>query len=131
MGYAIQPLMLPAYDPCIAFYSTKYLNLPQVQTAMHANVSGIINYPWVLCRCVFFQYTSEFYLTHASFRSTFVFFTLVYELNSLSRAKATLLFIMQRSLVLQLDRHARFHATHLQGAHWSWPQGLGLQVSNQ
>ncbi|CAD6256178.1 unnamed protein product [Miscanthus lutarioriparius] len=44
-----EPLMLPAYDPCTAFYSTKYLNLPQVQTAMHANVSGIIDYPWVLC----------------------------------------------------------------------------------
>ncbi|KAG0530631.1 hypothetical protein BDA96_05G203400 [Sorghum bicolor] len=44
-----RPLMLPAYDPCTAFYSTKYLNLPEVQTAMHANVSGIIDYPWVLC----------------------------------------------------------------------------------
>ncbi|CAD6253143.1 unnamed protein product [Miscanthus lutarioriparius] len=31
---------------------------------------------------------------------------------------------MERSLILQLDRHTRFHATHLQGAHWS----CGLKV---
>jgi len=43
-------MMLPAYDPCTAFYSTKYLNLPEVQTAMHANVSGSMEYPWVVCR---------------------------------------------------------------------------------
>ncbi|CAL4986418.1 unnamed protein product [Urochloa decumbens] len=42
-------LMLPPYDPCTAFYSTKYLNIPEVQTAMHANVSGIVKYPWALC----------------------------------------------------------------------------------
>ncbi|KAG2563565.1 hypothetical protein PVAP13_8KG327002 [Panicum virgatum] len=44
-----RPLMLPPYDPCTAFYSTNYLNTPEVQRAMHANVSGIIEYPWVMC----------------------------------------------------------------------------------
>ncbi|CAO2144832.1 unnamed protein product [Urochloa humidicola] len=44
-----RPLRLPPYDPCTAFYSTNYLNIPEVQTAMHANVSGIIKYPWALC----------------------------------------------------------------------------------
>jgi hydroxymandelonitrile lyase/serine carboxypeptidase-like clade 2 len=45
-----QPLMLPPYDPCTAWYSTSYLNMPEVQKAMHANVSGIIKYPWALCK---------------------------------------------------------------------------------
>ncbi|PAN43466.1 hypothetical protein PAHAL_8G237900 [Panicum hallii] len=42
-------LMLPPYDPCTAFYSTNYLNIPEVQRAMHANVTGSIEYPWALC----------------------------------------------------------------------------------
>ncbi|KAG2562610.1 hypothetical protein PVAP13_8KG271300 [Panicum virgatum] len=41
--------MLPAYDPCVDFYATKYMNLPEVQKAMHANVTGSIEYPWTLC----------------------------------------------------------------------------------
>ncbi|PUZ45173.1 hypothetical protein GQ55_8G201100 [Panicum hallii var. hallii] len=41
--------MLPAYDPCVDFYATKYMNLPEVQKAMHANVTGSIDYPWSLC----------------------------------------------------------------------------------
>ena len=45
--------MLPAYDPCVDFYATKYMNLPEVQKAMHANVTGSIEYPWTLCRSVF------------------------------------------------------------------------------
>jgi len=45
--------MLPAYDPCVDFYATKYMNLPEVQKAMHANVTGSIEYPWSLCRSVF------------------------------------------------------------------------------
>ncbi|XP_021316608.1 P-(S)-hydroxymandelonitrile lyase-like isoform X2 [Sorghum bicolor] len=48
-------MMLPAYDPCTAFYSTKYLNLPEVQTAMHANVSGSMEYPWVVCSNLLFD----------------------------------------------------------------------------
>jgi len=27
-GWVVQPLMLPPYDPCTAFYSTNYLNTP-------------------------------------------------------------------------------------------------------
>ncbi|KAJ1276370.1 hypothetical protein BS78_05G209800 [Paspalum vaginatum] len=42
-------MLLPAYDPCTAIYSTKYLNRPEVQKAMHANVTGSIEYPWSLC----------------------------------------------------------------------------------
>ncbi|TKW01906.1 hypothetical protein SEVIR_8G209200v4 [Setaria viridis] len=44
-----RPLMLPPYDPCTAWYSTNYLNIPEVQNAMHANVSGMIKYPWTMC----------------------------------------------------------------------------------
>jgi hydroxymandelonitrile lyase/serine carboxypeptidase-like clade 2 len=42
--------MLPPYDPCAVFNSIKYLNLPEVQKALHANISGIIEYPWAVCR---------------------------------------------------------------------------------
>ncbi|CAL4992683.1 unnamed protein product [Urochloa decumbens] len=42
-------LMLPAYDPCVDLYTTKYMNLPEVQKAIHANVTGSIEYPWSLC----------------------------------------------------------------------------------
>ena len=49
----VQAWMLPAYDPCVDFYATKYMNLPEVQKAMHANVTGSIEYPWSLCRSVF------------------------------------------------------------------------------
>ena len=51
----VQPLTkLPSYDPCTAFYSTSYLNLPDVQKAMHANTSGFIDYPWQLCKYVLY-----------------------------------------------------------------------------
>jgi len=39
------------YDPCTEKYSTKYYNLPEVQKALHANVTGI-PYAWVGCRSV-------------------------------------------------------------------------------
>ncbi|WVZ50420.1 hypothetical protein U9M48_001673 [Paspalum notatum var. saurae] len=42
-------LLVPAYDPCRGFYSRKYMNLPEVQKAMHANVTGSIEYPWLIC----------------------------------------------------------------------------------
>ena len=38
-----------SYDPCTESYSTVYYNRPEVQKALHANVTGI-NYPWVTCR---------------------------------------------------------------------------------
>jgi len=59
----VQPLTkLPSYDPCIAFYSANYLNLPDVQKAMHANTSGFIDYPWQLCK----------YVSPQSFRSKII-----------------------------------------------------------
>jgi serine carboxypeptidase-like clade 2 len=39
------------YDPCTEKYSRKYYNLPEVQKALHANVTGI-PYAWVGCRSV-------------------------------------------------------------------------------
>jgi len=38
----------PPMTLCTAFYSIKYLNLPEVQMAMHANASGSMEYPWVV-----------------------------------------------------------------------------------
>ncbi|KAK1298786.1 Serine carboxypeptidase-like 27 [Acorus calamus] len=40
--------MLRAYDPCTERYSKAYYNRPEVQKALHANVTGI-NYPWDTC----------------------------------------------------------------------------------
>ncbi|XP_031373698.1 serine carboxypeptidase-like 27 [Punica granatum] len=41
-------MMHRAYDPCTERYSTVYFNIPEVQNALHANVTGI-PYPWETC----------------------------------------------------------------------------------
>ncbi|KAI4335540.1 hypothetical protein L6164_014178 [Bauhinia variegata] len=40
--------MISGYDPCTENYAEKYFNLPQVQKAMHANVTNI-PYKWTAC----------------------------------------------------------------------------------
>ncbi|KAJ6311567.1 hypothetical protein OIU77_013343 [Salix suchowensis] len=40
--------MSRAYDPCTERYSKVYFNRPEVQKALHANVTGI-PYPWETC----------------------------------------------------------------------------------
>ncbi|OQU88394.1 serine carboxypeptidase 2 [Sorghum bicolor] len=37
-----------SYDPCTESHSTVYYNRPEVQRALHANLTGI-NYPWATC----------------------------------------------------------------------------------
>ena len=37
------------YDPCTRNYAEKYYNLPEVQKAMHANVTGILH-NWIAHR---------------------------------------------------------------------------------
>ncbi|KAK8303820.1 hypothetical protein V6Z11_D04G177600 [Gossypium hirsutum] len=37
------------YDPCLSNYTEVYLNRPDVQQALHANVTNI-SYPWTHCR---------------------------------------------------------------------------------
>jgi len=37
------------YDPCASDYTEVYLNRPEVQEALHANVTKI-PYPWTHCR---------------------------------------------------------------------------------
>ncbi|KAJ6731719.1 SERINE PROTEASE FAMILY S10 SERINE CARBOXYPEPTIDASE [Salix purpurea] len=39
---------ISGYDPCTENYAEKYYNRPEVQTAMHANVTGI-PYKWTAC----------------------------------------------------------------------------------
>jgi len=41
------------YDPCEGHYVHSYLNLPQVQKALHANRTNL-PYPWQLCRFTIF-----------------------------------------------------------------------------
>ena len=47
----VQPWMMGSYDPCTERHSTVYYNRPEVQRALHANVTGI-NYTWTTCRFV-------------------------------------------------------------------------------
>ncbi|CAL4979393.1 unnamed protein product [Urochloa decumbens] len=52
-------LMLPAYDPCTAWYAIDFLNKNNVQEAIHANVSGIIGYPWAMCNMdIYYNWTT-------------------------------------------------------------------------
>ena len=44
--------MISGYDPCTENYAEKYYNLPEVQKAMHANVTNI-PYKWTACRFAF------------------------------------------------------------------------------
>jgi len=46
------------YDPCTEKYSTKYYNLPEVQKALHANVTGI-PYAWVGCSDPIYEYWKD------------------------------------------------------------------------
>ncbi|WVZ51475.1 hypothetical protein U9M48_002620 [Paspalum notatum var. saurae] len=41
--------MRGSYDPCTENHSTVYYNRPEVQRALHANVSGAVNYTWATC----------------------------------------------------------------------------------
>ncbi|XP_051183442.1 serine carboxypeptidase 2 isoform X2 [Lolium perenne] len=43
------PWMTGSYDPCTERYSTAYYNRLDVQRALHANVTGAINYTWAAC----------------------------------------------------------------------------------
>ncbi|CAN1223624.1 Serine carboxypeptidase 24 [Linum grandiflorum] len=40
---------ISGYDPCTESYAEKYYNRPDVQRAMHANVTGTIPYKWTAC----------------------------------------------------------------------------------
>lgn len=52
------PWMSRAYDPCTERYSQIYFNLPEVQKAMHANITGI-NYPWKTCSDIVGNYWGD------------------------------------------------------------------------
>ena len=59
-GFQTQPWMSRAYDPCTERYSDLYFNRPEVQKALHANVTGI-PYAWKACRyylyAIFFMFS--------------------------------------------------------------------------
>ncbi|KAK1312530.1 Serine carboxypeptidase-like 27 [Acorus calamus] len=52
------PWMSRAYDPCTESYSEVYYNRPEVQKALHANVTGI-RYPWTTCSNVVANYWTD------------------------------------------------------------------------
>uniref|UniRef100_A0A452XY56 carboxypeptidase D n=1 Tax=Aegilops tauschii subsp. strangulata TaxID=200361 RepID=A0A452XY56_AEGTS len=43
------PWLTGSYDPCTERYSTAYYNRRDVQMALHANVTGAMNYTWTTC----------------------------------------------------------------------------------
>uniref|UniRef100_A0A0D9WEH7 carboxypeptidase D n=1 Tax=Leersia perrieri TaxID=77586 RepID=A0A0D9WEH7_9ORYZ len=49
------PWITGSYDPCTEKYSTEYYNRPEVQKALHANVTGI-NYTWATCSDILNDY---------------------------------------------------------------------------
>ncbi|KAF0927133.1 hypothetical protein E2562_030580 [Oryza meyeriana var. granulata] len=49
------PWMTGSYDPCTERYSMEYYNRPEVQKALHANVTGI-NYTWATCSDILNDY---------------------------------------------------------------------------
>ncbi|KAI4346355.1 hypothetical protein L6164_007257 [Bauhinia variegata] len=52
------PWMSRAYDPCTERYSDLYFNHPEVQKALHANVTGI-SYPWETCSDIVGNYWTD------------------------------------------------------------------------
>ncbi|KAH8497262.1 hypothetical protein H0E87_019808 [Populus deltoides] len=50
--------MSRAYDPCTERYSKVYFNRPEVQKALHANVTGI-PYPWETCSNIVGDYWAD------------------------------------------------------------------------
>lgn len=52
------PWMSRAYDPCTERYSKVYFNHPEVQKALHANVTGI-PYPWKTCSDIVGEYWAD------------------------------------------------------------------------
>ncbi|TKY54690.1 Serine carboxypeptidase 24 [Spatholobus suberectus] len=50
--------MISGYDPCTENYAEKYYNLPEVQKAMHANVTNI-PYKWTACSDVLLKYWKD------------------------------------------------------------------------
>ncbi|KAL0317451.1 UNVERIFIED_CONTAM: Serine carboxypeptidase-like 27 [Sesamum angustifolium] len=52
------PWMSRAYDPCTERYSEIYFNLPEVQNALHANVTRI-SYPWQSCSDIVGNYWAD------------------------------------------------------------------------
>ncbi|CAM8972623.1 unnamed protein product [Rhodiola kirilowii] len=52
------PWMYRAYDPCTERYSNVYFNRPEVQKALHANVTGI-SYPWKTCSDIVGDYWGD------------------------------------------------------------------------
>uniref|UniRef100_A0A6P3ZUL0 Carboxypeptidase n=1 Tax=Ziziphus jujuba TaxID=326968 RepID=A0A6P3ZUL0_ZIZJJ len=52
------PWMSRAYDPCTERHSEVYFNLPEVQKALHANVTGI-SYPWKTCSDIVGNYWAD------------------------------------------------------------------------
>ncbi|TKY46291.1 Serine carboxypeptidase 27 [Spatholobus suberectus] len=52
------PWMSRAYDPCTERYSVLYFNHPEVQKALHANVTGI-SYSWKTCSDIVGDYWAD------------------------------------------------------------------------
>ncbi|XP_047937684.1 serine carboxypeptidase 1-like [Salvia hispanica] len=61
-GSASTAPSLSSYDPCSDVYATTYLNSPQVQKALHANITALPG-PWALCNDPIFDSWNDSPLT--------------------------------------------------------------------
>lgn len=50
-------------DPCSDYYTTAYMNRPDVQKALHANVTNIKYSTWQPCRYISNNFNQPFYST--------------------------------------------------------------------
>lgn len=73
------------FDPCTENYIFSYLNIPEVQAALHANVTGDLSGPWEACKydrslerpIINFMLIILYVLMYIDYRLTFFFLIMV------------------------------------------------------
>ena len=121
-SFSPQPWMSRAYDPCTERHSKVYFNRPEVQKALHANVTGI-PYPWETCRFLSLnvaRYSSYHLLLIIT---SFVILQAFFQSYSWT-------FSMQWYCWKLLGWLSKIHASNLSRAYSSWYQDLGFQVNS-
>jgi hypothetical protein len=51
-------VQMDSFDPCSDYYVNAYLNDPDVQRALHANVTRL-DHPWSACRSASYMISSQ------------------------------------------------------------------------
>lgn len=104
-----QPWMSRAYDPCSERYADLYFNHPEVQKALHANITGI-PYSWKSCRYMIYKHYWRCHFETCSARIL------------------TKWFIYQWYCWELLGGFSTIHASYIPRTHYCWYQDMGIQV---